>query len=166
MRRRERLEQLPPAFIIHNSVERNLVNMKNTVFNYFFISTCLIAIIQIDAFVFSRSFFVGSKRQQINMCTDRQVNPELIELANTGGPRSDSDNLWRTEQSSVIPIIIPKFPGKPAVITFDAYDTLIEPSQSVGRWYREALNTIGDMRLRLPRPAMFTAAFDKAYSDM
>ena len=55
---------------------------------------------------------------------------------------------------------------RPALITFDAMDTLIEPSQSVGRWYREALNAVGDMRLRLPRPGLFTAAFNKVFADM
>jgi hypothetical protein len=132
----------------------------------FFISSCLIAVIQIDAFIFSRSFFVSQKSQRLHMCVDRQVNPELLELAKDSGPRSDSDNLWRTEQSTIIPVDFPKFTGKPSVITFDAFDTLIEPSQSIGRWYREALNSVGDMRLRLPRPAMFTAAFEKAYADM
>ena len=70
-----------------------------------------------------------------------------------------------TDPSDVVPVALKPF-NRPALITFDAMDTLIEPSQSVGRWYREALNSLGDMRLRLPRPALFTAAFNKAFSDM
>ena len=69
------------------------------------------------------------------------------------------------DPTNVVPVPIQPF-TRPALITFDAMDTLIEPSQSVGRWYREALNAIGDMRLRLPRPGLFTAAFNKALADM
>ena len=107
-----------------------------------------------------------SRPQIFQMCVERAVNEELIELANTGGARSDSDPLWQTPSSTIIPIDAPKFEGKPAVITFDAYETLIEPSQSIGRWYREALNAICDMQIRLPRPSLFTASFTKAFADM
>jgi hypothetical protein len=80
--------------------------------------------------------------------------------------REDSDSSWRTPSTNIIPVKREKFNVRPELITFDAFNTLIEPSQSVGRWYREALNRVCDMRIRLPRPALFTAAFQKAYADM
>jgi REG-2-like HAD superfamily hydrolase len=79
--------------------------------------------------------------------------------------REDTDPSWRTPESTIVPIVKDKFTVKPAVITFDAFSTLIEPSQSVGRWYREVLNNACDMKIRLPRPALFTAAFNKAFAD-
>jgi hypothetical protein len=101
------------------------------------------------------------------MCIDRTVSQELIDVSKTpDGIKQDSDNSWRTQPSNIVPINIPKFEGKPALITFDATDTLIELSQSVGRWYREILNEASEMRIRLPRPALFTAAFENAYADM
>jgi hypothetical protein len=54
---------------------------------------------------------------------------------------------------------------RPQLITFDAVGVLMQPSQSIGRWYREALNSATEMSVRLPRPALFTAAFNKAYSN-
>ena len=99
------------------------------------------------------------------MCIDRTVNQELIDISK-GAVKEDSDPLWKTKASTIVPINIPKFEGKPSLITFDATDTLLELSQSVGRWYREALNEASDMQLRLPRPALFTSAFEKAYEGM
>ena len=54
---------------------------------------------------------------------------------------------------------------RPQLITLDAVGVLIQPSQSIGRWYREALNSATEMSVRLPRPALFTAAFNKAFSN-
>ena len=34
------------------------------------------------------------------------------------------------------------------------------------KWLLQALNMVGDMRMRLPRPAIFTAAYEKAYAEM
>ena len=101
--------------------------------------------------------------KRLRMCIDTKFKP----IPRSGGnEKSDSDPSWRTAPSTIICIDTPnKILVKPEVITFDIA-TLIEPSQSVGRWYREALNTVCDMRVRLPRPALFTAAFNKAYSDM
>jgi hypothetical protein len=99
------------------------------------------------------------------MCIDRIVNQELINVSK-GTVKEDSDPSWRSKSSTIVPIEIPKFEGKPSLITFDATDTLIELSQSVGRWYREALNEASDMQIRLPRPALFTSAFVKAHEDM
>ena len=95
------------------------------------------------------------------------VGTKLVPVAqDDGNMRSDSDNFWRTPGgSTIIPVKRDKFTERPELITFDG-NTLIAPSQSIGRWYREALNTACDMRIRLPRPALFTAAFNKAYSDM
>jgi len=78
----------------------------------------------------------------------------------------DTDTSWHTPPTNIVPITIEKYSVRPELITFDAVDVLIEPSQSIGRWYREILNKQCDMRIRLPRPALFTAAFKKAYSDM
>ena len=77
----------------------------------------------------------------------------------------DTDNSWKTTVNpAVVPVRRELFNSKANLITFDATNTLIEPSQSIGRWYREALNIACDMQIRLPRPALFTAAFKKVYS--
>lgn len=81
-------------------------------------------------------------------------------------PISNPDDNWRTKPSTIVPIDKTPFTVRPEVITFDAVNVLIEPSQSVGRWYREALHTVCDMKVRLPRPDFFTAAFNKAFADM
>ena len=74
---------------------------------------------------------------------------------------------WEQINAHILPVELDiKTLKRPELITFDAMNTLIEPSQSVGRWYREALNDACDMRIRLPRPALFTAAFNKAFRDM
>ena len=78
---------------------------------------------------------------------------------------SDTDDSWKTSvNKNIVAIRREPFSTRPEVITFDAFNTLIEPSQSIGRWYREALNKACDMKVRLPRPALFTAAFKKAYA--
>lgn len=56
------------------------------------------------------------------------------------------------------------FEVRPELITFEPIDVLIEPSQSIGRWYREALNTASKMTLRLPRPELFTISFNNVYN--
>lgn len=83
-------------------------------------------------------------------------------------PRSDNDdNYWRSKANpNIIKVKRSKFTTKPELITFDAFNTLIQPSQSMGRWYREALNTACGMNIRLPRPAMFTASFNREYKAM
>lgn len=99
---------------------------------------------------------------QLN-CIDTKVtrqNPEDKEFR-------DNDDSWKTTvDPNIVPIWRESFSVRPELITFDAFNTLIEPSQSIGRWYREALNIVCDMQIRLPRPALFSAAFKKAYSDM
>lgn len=64
------------------------------------------------------------------------------------------------------PTMKDKFTVRPELITFDAYDTLIAPCQSIGRWYREALNTACDMSIRLPRPQLFQISFETVYNEM
>jgi hypothetical protein len=83
-----------------------------------------------------------------------------------GGKHVETDFSWHTEKSTIIPVLREKFKTRPELITFDAYNTLIEPSQSIGRWYREALNSACDMSIRLPRPILFTNAFNIAYTEM
>ena len=84
-----------------------------------------------------------------------------------GQYRTDADTSWQTiEKEEIIPISVEKFSVRPQIITFDAYNTLFQPSQSIGRWYREVLNDACDMRIRLPRPALFNHAFKSIYSSM
>jgi REG-2-like HAD superfamily hydrolase len=97
------------------------------------------------------------------MCVDRDVRA----IPQSGvTERSDYDNQWRTTvDPNIVPVKREKFTIRPAVITFDAFGTLIEPSQSVGRWYREALNSLTEMTIRLPHPKYFGEAFDKTYQE-
>lgn len=86
---------------------------------------------------------------------------------NEESTEEDIDLTWRSIiNPDIVPVHREPFTVRPQLITFDAMDTLIEPSQSIGRWYREALNIACDMRIRLPRPALFADAFKKAYSEM
>lgn len=78
----------------------------------------------------------------------------------------DADDTWRTKASTIVTFDKTPLKSRPELVTFDAVGTLISPSQSIGRWYREALNSVCDMRIRLPRPAHFTNAFNKAFADM
>ena len=88
------------------------------------------------------------------------------EFRQDGGKHVDTDYSWHTKESTIIPVYRDKFTTRPELITFDAYNTLIEPSQSIGRWYREALNAACDMSIRLPRPILFSNAFNIAYAEM
>lgn len=83
-----------------------------------------------------------------------------------GGKHSDTNFNWRTPETNIISVNREKFTVRPELITFDAYNTLIEPSQSIGRWYREALHSACDTSVRLPRPILFTNAFNKVYAEM
>lgn len=99
------------------------------------------------------------------------IGKEAIPIAQPqDGVRRDADLSWQTnptEQIECFAMPRPHETGlRPKVISFDAFDTLIQPSQSVGRWYREGLNHICDMRVRLPRPKFFSDAFKVAYADM
>ena len=88
------------------------------------------------------------------------------EYRKDGGKHVDTDYNWHTEKSTIIPVNRQKFKTRPQLITFEPCGSLIEPSQSIGRWYREALNNACDMSIRLPRPILFTNAFNIAYSEM
>jgi len=81
-----------------------------------------------------------------------------------GSPGRNRD-YWKMASSTVEPVELGKITDRPELITLDCFGTLIFPSQSIGRWYREALNERCDTHIRLPRPALFTAAFNKAYKD-
>lgn len=99
-------------------------------------------------------------------CIDYDVNP-VAEPYDQGHIRSDTDPSWMTAKSSIIPFKIEMENLKrPELITFEAAGVLIEPSQSIGRWHREALNTVCEMRIRLPKPKLFTKAFTKVYNEM
>lgn len=96
-------------------------------------------------------------------CIGTNVRP----LAGADGTPTDADTSWQTIiKEEIVPVRIDKITTKPQLITFDAFGTLIAPSQSIGRWYREALNSVCDMRIRLPRPALFFHAFKAVYKDM
>jgi hypothetical protein len=89
------------------------------------------------------------------------------EFRQDGGKHVDTDYSWRTpKQSTIIPVNRQKFKTRPQLITFEPCGSLIEPSQSIGRWYREALNNACDMSIRLPRPILFTNSFNAAYAEM
>lgn len=97
-------------------------------------------------------------------CIGTELTPIVQDKS---GEQFDNDNSWKTKADQlVVPVHKENFTVRPELITFDATYTLIEPSQSIGRWYREALNIACDMQIRLPRPALFTAAFKKAYAYM
>mmetsp|Transcript_14122 Transcript_14122/g.23494 ORF Transcript_14122/g.23494 Transcript_14122/m.23494 type:complete len:396 (-) Transcript_14122:286-1473(-) len=104
------------------------------------------------------------RKQTQKYCVDKKIKP--LEQPQ-GSERSDADNSWQTfAKETIVPIPKEKFNVRPELITFDAFDTLIAPSQSIGRWYREAMNSACDMRIRLPRPSFFDAAFENAYKEM
>lgn len=117
------------------------------------------------------STFLNINRIRKNSSSDTNtklncVGTELTPLKRDNIPiPSDTDNSWKTSiNPNIVAIRREPFSTRPELITFDAFSTLIEPSQSIGRWYREALNKACDMKVRLPRPALFTAAFKKAYA--
>lgn len=89
------------------------------------------------------------------------------EFRQDGGKHMDTDYSWHTsKETTIIPVNRQKFTTRPQLITFEPCNTLIEPSQSMGRWYREALNNACDMSVRLPRPILFSNAFNAAYAEM
>ena len=109
-----------------------------------------------------------NSRYSIGGMSRRCVDKELIPLERKPGiARSDKDPSWRSpEMGKIVPV--PKdrvFANRPELITFNVHNTLIQPSQSIGKWYREALNSVCDMSIRLPRPAHFTQAFNQAYAE-
>jgi hypothetical protein len=118
--------------------------------------------------LFGFSFYSSNSRNAKKADIHRYcVGKEMIPLPQSiEGFREDSDNSWKTPATSVSTWKTEKFAIRPELITFDFFQTLAEPSQSIGRWYREALNTVCEMKIRLPRPALFTASFEIAYSEM
>ena len=98
----------------------------------------------------------------ILQCTDFNLVP-----IDKRGVRGDADTSWQTRQGALDIENIDHEPfGRPELITFDATNTLIRPTQGIGKWYREALNTVCDMTVRLPRPIFFAESFKKAYGEM
>jgi hypothetical protein len=51
----------------------------------------------------------------------------------------------------------------PELITMNAFGLLIEPTDELGLFMREVLMKHLDYTVRLPRPDLFTTAFDAAY---
>jgi hypothetical protein len=98
----------------------------------------------------------------ILQCTDFNLVP-----IDKRGVKGDADTSWQTRQGALDIENIDHEPfGRPELITFDATNTLIRPTQGIGKWYREALNTVCDMTVRLPRPIFFAESFKKAYGEM
>ena len=113
--------------------------------------------------VYGLQYYVN---KQLLSCTKRQCIGKELEPVFKEGLREDSDTSWMTPKSSIVPVKIDKTAlHRPELVTF-GFGTLIERSQSTGRWLREALNQASTMTLRLPKPGHFTVAFDKAYEQM
>mmetsp|Transcript_24753 Transcript_24753/g.33963 ORF Transcript_24753/g.33963 Transcript_24753/m.33963 type:complete len:426 (-) Transcript_24753:99-1376(-) len=109
------------------------------------------------------------KQSPHSMCVGTEVVPTSPMIPNSEGMKFDSDP-WQTVKPPGTEFITPfdfslSQLERPVVMTFSCWDTLIEPSQSVGRWYREALNTVCNMQIRLPRPTFFTKAFNAAFAE-
>jgi hypothetical protein len=51
----------------------------------------------------------------------------------------------------------------PELITMNAFGLLVEPTDELGLFMREVLMKHLDFTVRLPRPDLFTTAFDAAY---
>ena len=100
---------------------------------------------------------INSNRITSLRCIDFDVTPYDREKNN------DNTEFWQTPQSNIVSVKKDMIKERPLLITYEAMDTLIQPSQSIGRWYREALNTVCEMKIRLPRPALFTEAFKNVY---
>ena len=110
----------------------------------------------------------GMPAHHIKATTQRNCVGTVLTPVEQGDARNrrDADESWKTPSTSVIPYeIIKESLTRPTLITFSR-DSLIEPSQSIGRWYREALNTVCNMQIRLPRPEFFSDAFNVAFSEM
>lgn len=100
--------------------------------------------------------------RSVLQCTDFNLVP-----IDKKGVRGDSDTSWKTREGAKDIINVDHEPfERPELITFDAFDTLIRPSQGVGKWYREALNTVCDMTVRLPRPIFFADSFKREFKWM
>jgi hypothetical protein len=96
-------------------------------------------------------------------CIDKVTKP----IPFKPGVREDNDNSWRTVINPDIEFVkMEKFVNRPDLITFDAFNTLIEPNQGIGKWYREALNAACNFQIRLPRPIFFADSFKNAYNEM
>lgn len=112
-----------------------------------------------------------SRRQQLilpNTISKTKINCIGQDMTPIPPPTHEIADYWKTKRDpNVIPVHIDKkYTHEPKLITFDAINTIIEPIQSYGRWYREALNTVLEMRVRLPRPALFSKSYVKAFDDM
>lgn len=100
------------------------------------------------------------KSQTRRYCIDFEATPS--DATSRRGSANLADD-WKTVESNIISIDHTPFTGKAELITFDAFATLIQPSQSIGKWYREALNDVCDMTIRLPRPQLFSDSFQRIY---
>lgn len=107
----------------------------------------------------------GGISSDLSMCIDQIART----FADRGDnlPRDTHNEMWQRKRNpSIIPVERGTFKTRPGLITFDPINTLIEPSQSIGRWLRESLNTVCEMTIRLPKPMHFSEAFKKAFADM
>lgn len=110
---------------------------------------------------------LGAARGRCETRTRMCIDKVMVPVIRKGGGKQDADTSWQTlSTGKIVPVHKEKFSQRPELITFDAYNTLIQPSQSIGKWYREALNTVCEMQIRLPRPQHFTTAFNTAFAEM
>ena len=100
------------------------------------------------------------------MCIDKVVVPITVSPSSNKVP-FDSDTFWHTKGNNAIPFCTEgKFATRPKLVTFSANNTLFMPTENVGKFFRQYLNDASDMTLRLPRPAIFTTAYTKAFEEM
>ena len=107
--------------------------------------------------IYNKNSIINNKITSL-MCIDFDVTPYDREKGQKG-----KDEFWQTASNNIVAVKKDMIKDRPLLITYEAMHTLIQPSQSIGRWYREALNTVCEMKIRLPRPALFTEAFKVAY---
>lgn len=110
-----------------------------------------------------------------NASADGESNKRLssmeakdAEILQVGAMSQQGTNLvkseWRPPQGEAFKQGI--FPNVPKLITMDATDTLIQLKSDVGLIYRNTLHEATRFRARLPTPATFTTAFNKAFVEI
>lgn len=93
-------------------------------------------------------------------CIDRDFVP--IEP-----PIYQQSDWWMSKANPNITRVYQKWPfAKPDLITFDVVGTLIQPSQSIGKWLRACLHEGSGYQYRLPQPQLFRKYFNETHRQM
>lgn len=101
----------------------------------------------------------GNSLTQIN-CVDRDFVP--IEP-----PIYQQSDWWISKANPNISKVYQKWPfAKPDLITFDVVGTLIQPSQSIGKWLRACIHEAGGYQYRFPQPQLFRKHFNETHRLM